>query len=89
MRTVSAADANRHFSKLLREVANGEPVIVTSHGRPMVRIVPMSAEERLEAERVEADRQRAWEDFVLHLRTRPALNIPITWTRDDVYDDDF
>lgn len=89
MRIVTAADANRYFSKLMREVAEGQEVVVTAHGRPMIRMVPMSEEERLEAERIEADRQRAWTDHIARLRAQPAMNIPITWTRDDLYGDDF
>lgn len=34
MRNVSAADANRHFSRLLRDVQAGETVTVTSRGFP-------------------------------------------------------
>lgn len=89
MRTISAADANRYFSKLLREVSAGETVVVTSHGRPVLRMVPMDDAERGEAERVEAQRQKDWEEHIDHLRSQPAMNIPITWTRDDIYDDDF
>ncbi|TIP01752.1 MAG: type II toxin-antitoxin system prevent-host-death family antitoxin, partial [Mesorhizobium sp.] len=37
---VSAADANRRFSYILREVREGQSYVVTSHGRPVARIVP-------------------------------------------------
>jgi prevent-host-death family protein len=37
---VSAADANRKFSKLLRAVREGQSYVVTSHGRAVARIVP-------------------------------------------------
>ena len=40
MKTVSAAQANRQFSALLRDVARGVQVVVTSRGRPAARIVP-------------------------------------------------
>ena len=40
-RTVSAADANRYFSKLLREVRDGGRVTITSHGRPVAEMVPV------------------------------------------------
>jgi len=40
-KTVSAADANRRFSQLLREVRQGSSYVVTSHGRPVARIVPL------------------------------------------------
>lgn len=89
MRTISAADANRYFSKLLREVSDGETVVVTSRGRPVARMVPMSEDERRQAEQEEAARQARWEEHLARLRAQPALGIPITWTRDDVYDDDF
>ena len=36
---VSAADANRKFSKLLRAVREGKSYVVTSHGRAVARIV--------------------------------------------------
>ena len=81
MKTVSAAEANRHFSKILREVRAGETVLVTSHGEPVATIGPAN----LEAHEREAAKQRLLE----HLRAQPTLNIPITWSRDDIYDDDF
>lgn len=40
-KAVSAADANRKFSKLLRSVREGESYVVTSHGQPVARIVPI------------------------------------------------
>ena len=39
-RAVSAADANRRFSELLRTVKNGQSVVVTSHGKPVAKLVP-------------------------------------------------
>jgi prevent-host-death family protein len=81
MKTVSAAEANRHFSKILREVRAGETVVVTSHGEPVATIAPAAHD----AAENEAAKQRLLE----HLRAQPTLNIPITWTRDDIYDDDF
>jgi prevent-host-death family protein len=40
MRTVTAADANRQFSSLLREVSQGEKFTVVSRGRPVATITP-------------------------------------------------
>ena len=34
---ISAAEANRQFSALLREVRKGRQYVVTSHGRPIAR----------------------------------------------------
>jgi prevent-host-death family protein len=38
--TISAADANRKFSLLLRGVREGRSYVVTSHGKPVARLVP-------------------------------------------------
>ena len=37
---VSAADANRRFSLLLRGVREGRSYVVTSHGKPVARLIP-------------------------------------------------
>ena len=39
-KTIQATEANRQFSRILREVAEGDTFTVTSHGRPIARIVP-------------------------------------------------
>jgi prevent-host-death family protein len=39
MKTVSARDANQHFSKLLARVEAGEEVVITRRGRPVARMV--------------------------------------------------
>ena len=80
MKTVSAAEANRHFSKLLREVRAGETVLVTSRGEPVATIAP--------AQKEIARRERAKKALLEHLRSRPTMNLSITWTRDELYDDD-
>lgn len=52
MKTVSARDANQHFSKLLAEVESGEEVVITRRGRPIARLVRdagLSPEQRAEA----------------------------------------
>jgi prevent-host-death family protein len=40
---VSAAEANRQFSRILRAVEAGETVTITSHGRPVARLCPVGA----------------------------------------------
>jgi prevent-host-death family protein len=37
---VTAADANRSFSRLLHDVRQGHSYVVTSHGKPVARISP-------------------------------------------------
>ena len=41
-KSISAANAIRKFSKVLRAVRDGEQYVVTSHGRAVARIVPVS-----------------------------------------------
>jgi prevent-host-death family protein len=40
---ITAAEANRGFSRILRGVREGQRFVVTSHGRPVARIVPLDA----------------------------------------------
>ncbi len=41
MGKVSATDANRHFSKLLRQVENGERITITKDGKPVAVLAPV------------------------------------------------
>jgi prevent-host-death family protein len=77
--TVSAADANREFSKLLRRVRDGQSVTITSHGRPIAKLVPVGAEDRVRA--------AAWHALMKRLRTQKRRrHVPIDWKREDLYD---
>ena len=77
-KTVSAAEANRRFSELLRTVKKGGSVVVTSHGRPVARIAPV-------VEDVRAG-EGARSALFARLRTGRAVNAG-RWTRDELYDD--
>jgi prevent-host-death family protein len=79
MKTVTASNANRNFSALLRDVARGERVLVTSRGRPVASIVPP------ELPIVDAEREKARQELLEHLRKVRHLG-PITWVRDDLYE---
>jgi prevent-host-death family protein len=41
MKTIGAYEAKTRFSELLKEVESGETVIVTRHGQPVARLMPM------------------------------------------------
>jgi len=43
---VSAANANRKFSELLRGVRKGKTYIVTSHGRAVAKLSPSESSDR-------------------------------------------
>ena len=40
MTTVGAREANRSFSKILREAESGKTVVITRNGRPVARLMP-------------------------------------------------
>jgi len=75
---VNAADANRSFSKLLREVAKGESVTVLSHGRPVATLSPPRDSSR--------ERQQSRTALLKRLSLEPVTDQPHTWTRDELYD---
>ena len=76
---ISAADANREFSKLLRRVREGQSITITSHGRPVAKLVPVGPEDRVRA--------AAWDALMKRLKTQTRRNhIPRDWTREDLYD---
>lgn len=78
---ISAADANRHFSKLLGRVRAGEEVVITSRGKPVARLVPSAPDERAEAKRQERVRR-----LFHRLRTQPGQPF-LPYDRDELYDD--
>jgi prevent-host-death family protein len=78
-KTISAADANREFSKLLRRVRNGASVVVTSHGTPVAKIVPVDEREHRAA-------RAARTALLSRLRDQPVVDVG-RWTRDELYED--
>lgn len=42
MITVGAFEAKTHLSSLLERVAQGEEIIITRHGKPLARLVPVN-----------------------------------------------
>ncbi len=78
MKSISAANANRHFSALLREVSRGARITVTSRGKPVATISAADQSER--RERVAARRA-----LISRLRATPATGAR-TWSRDQLYE---
>jgi prevent-host-death family protein len=74
-KTIQASEANRQFSRILREVAGGDTFTVTSHGRPIARIIPAEP----------MDRDAAKERLLEHLRSQPVMNMG-PWRREELYD---
>jgi len=69
-RVVGAFEAKTHFSSLLEAVAQGEQIVITRHGKPIARLVPM-ASTRLPA-REAVERLKA-------LRTAQTLGADLDW----------
>lgn len=77
-KTVSAADANRRFSELLQTVKTGRSVVVTSHGKPVAKISPVTGDDRAAAGAVSA--------LFARLRRERVVKAG-RWTRAELYDD--
>ena len=78
MKLITAAEANRHFSTLLRTVAEGEQITVTSRGKPVATISPVG--------KIQPPERRAAKSALL-----ARLNaLPVTgtrnWSRSELYD---
>jgi prevent-host-death family protein len=78
-KTIPAADANRNFSSLLREVRDGRSYVVTTHGKPVAKIVPFTTNDRVVA--------RARAALLERLKEQPVTDAG-RWTRDDLYNDE-
>lgn len=77
-KTVSAADANRKFSELLRMVREGHSYLVTSHGKPIARIVPIGRNSLVEPS--------ARRTLIRRLQSEPVAKIG-RWRREELYED--
>ena len=90
--TVTARAANQHFSRLLREVAEGKSFIITHRGRSVARLVPEPAPD--DAKRLTPEQEQALEESIacalsLEPPEAPPEDLPPDWPRDrdDLYDE--
>ncbi len=74
-RAISASEANRHFSEMLRDVAEGDSFTVTSRGRAVARVVPIDRD----------DQKKRFDRLLAFLKTQP-VRYSGDWTREDLYD---
>ena len=51
-------DAKAHLSKLVRDAQNGERIVITKHGEPVVELVRCQERGGIDFDRLEADRRR-------------------------------
>ncbi len=78
MKTITAANANRGFSSLLREVQNGEEITILSRGTPVARIISVNsgALPKNEMKKI----------LLSRLKAQGATGFR-NWTRDELYGD--
>jgi len=76
---VSAAEANRRFSLLLRGVREGHSYVVTSHGKPVARLISAGRHDEVATS--------ARSTLLSRLEKQPVMNAG-RWTRQELYEDD-
>jgi prevent-host-death family protein len=68
LNTLSTYEAKTHFSSLIHRANLGEAFIVTSHGKPLARIVPL---EKIDVEAEKKARKIAALERLKELQKRP------------------
>ena len=85
MRTVSAREANQHFSRLLDAAVDGEEVVITRRGVPVVRMVRVDDSNDDTARESERERKlRMAKEWLAW----PGISggTQDTWTKDELYE---
>ena len=77
MKTISAAEANRYFSSLLKDVSRGEEVLVVSRGKAVARVLPY--------DKSSSERESARNILLARLRKQTSGGRR-NWRRDELYD---
>ncbi|MCP4756122.1 MAG: type II toxin-antitoxin system prevent-host-death family antitoxin [Proteobacteria bacterium] len=77
MKTITAADANRRFSAVLREVSRGEILTIVSRGKPVATISPVKTDS--------PNRRIAQKSLIARLRKMDKTGCR-DWTRNELYD---
>jgi prevent-host-death family protein len=78
-KSISAAEAKRNFTRLLREVREGIPYVVTIRGKAVARIEPVHSKQGKVGDSPAGVR------LLRRLRKQPVIDIG-RWTRDELYD---
>lgn len=78
MKTITAANANRGFSNLLREVSRGEEITILSRGTPVAKITSVASE---------ALQKKAMKNLLLSRLKAQEVTGTRNWTRDELYND--
>ena len=76
MQTVRAVDANRQFSSVLKQVAQGEEFLVISRGKPVATIAPVR--------KTDNSHLAARGQLLERLAAQEVTGVR-TWTRDELF----
>jgi len=79
MKTITASNANRGFSNLLREVSKGEEIMILSRGTPVAKIVSVKST---------ALQKKATKNLLLSRLKAQGVTGPLNWTRNELYHDE-
>ena len=74
---IGAVDAKRRFSKVLRDVQNGQSYVITRHGKAIARISPIREKSPLAHD--------ARKSLLRRLRAQPSMKIG-RWNRESLYE---
>ena len=77
---VGVDEAKSRLSELLQQVRSGKEVVITSHGKPIARLVP--AVETVAPDRAEAARKIRTLRTRLNIRTRVSIHTLVDEGRD-------
>jgi prevent-host-death family protein len=75
-RSISAREANQHFSDILGRAAQGEAIVITRRGEPVAQLAPYSGPPK---------QSQAWDRLLATLETGLPLGGD-TFDRDELYD---
>lgn len=78
MKTITAANANREFSNLLREVRKGEEITILSRGTPVAKIISVNSA---------VLQKNAMKSLLLSRLKTQSITGSRNWTRDELYKD--
>lgn len=82
--TMSMREANQNFSELARRVEAGEEIVVTRHGKAVLRMVPAQSRERVPTPEQEA----AWQRLLATARQGWKSETGWKFNRDELYERD-
>jgi prevent-host-death family protein len=76
--SISARDANQHFSDILGRAARGEEIVITRRGEPIAQLTPYRSS-------ADAKNLSAWDRLMAILESGLSLGGE-TFVRDELYD---